>query len=96
MFTMSLCEDDLSSCIRAVCLKKSTKESYDIESFKLKKAFNTNSGNVELMIDNATIVKEAVEKFKIESQSFNIAQIVRKQTRPYCFINVTTVLKMCV
>ena len=95
MFTMSLCEGDPSSCIRAVCFEESmfeqfsTKQSYDIECFKLKKAFNTNSGNVEVMIDNATIIKEAADKFQIENQSFNIAQILRKECQRHRFIDVT-------
>ena len=95
MFTMSLCEGDPSSCIRAVCFEESmfeqfsTKQSYDIECFKLKKAFNTNSGNVEVMIDNATIIKEAADKFQIENQSFNIAQRLKKECQRHRFIDVT-------
>ena len=95
MFTMSLCEGDPSPCIRAVRFEESmfeqfsTKQSYDIECFKLKKAFSTNSGNVEVMIDNPTIIKEAADKFQIETQSFSIGQILRKECQQYCFLDVT-------
>ena len=52
-------------------------------------AFNTNSGNVEVMIDNATLINEVADKFQIENQSFNIAQTLRKECQRYCFIDVT-------
>ena len=46
MFTMRRCEDDPTSTIRAICFEENmfgqfnTKESYDLQSFKLKKGIN--------------------------------------------------------
>ena len=95
MFTMSLCEEDPSRTIRAVCFEENMfgqfnmKESYDLQSFKLKKGINASNNDVELVIDHTTSIKKAADQFDIEKQFFTIAEILRKESQGHRFINIT-------
>ena len=67
MFSLSLCDNQPSSTIRAVCFNKDmfpnfeTNVTYDLESFKLKKAFG-NSSFLELLLDRDTKVSTATSQ----------------------------------
>ena len=93
MFSLNLCDKDPSSTIRAVCFNTDlfsnfeTDVTYDLESFKVKKAFG-NSSSLELLLDNDTKVSTAASQLKITDHTFNISQILRKETENIIFINL--------
>lgn len=93
MFSLNLCDKDPSSTIRAVCFNTDlfsnfeTDVTYDLESFKVKKAFG-NSSSLELLLDNDTKVSTAASQLKITDHTFNISQILRKETENIRFINL--------
>ena len=93
MFSLNLCDKDPSSTIRAVCFNTDlfsnfeTDVTYDLESFKVKKAFG-NSSSLELLLDNDTKVSTAASQLKITDHTFNISQILREETENIRFINL--------
>ena len=93
MFSLNLCDKDPSSTIRAICFNTDlfsnfeTDVTYDLESFKVKKAFG-NSSSLELLLDNDTKVSTAASQLKITDHTFNISQILRKETENIIFINL--------
>ena len=93
MFSLNLSDKDPSSTIRAVCFNTDlfsnfeTDVTYDLESFKVKKAFG-NSSSLELLLDNDTKVSTAASQLKITDHTFNISQILRKETENIRFINL--------
>ena len=95
MFSMNLCGKDSCTTIQAVCFDDSmfeefkAKQSYDVESFRLKKGFGTSSNEVEVLIDHSTSVEESPDQFAVEKKCFNIAAILRKESQVFHFIDIT-------
>lgn len=93
MFSLNLCDNQPSSTIRAVCFNKDmfpnfeTNVTYDLESFKLKKAFG-NSSSLELLLDRDTKVSTATSQLTVADHTFNISQILRNETENIRFINL--------
>ena len=93
MFSLNLCDNQPSSTIRAVCFNKDmfpnfeTNVTYDLESFKLKKAFG-NSSFLELLLDRDTKVSTATSQLTVADHTFNISQILRNETENIRFINL--------
>ena len=94
MFSMNLCGKDTSSTIRAVCFsepmfsKFEPNKTYDINQFKVKKAYGKSTSNVELLIDNETRVSMSTSQFALEDQSFTISQILTNETKNVRFIKL--------
>ncbi len=94
MFYMNLCGKDTSSTIRAVCFsepmfsKFEQNKTYDINKFKVKKAYGKSTSNVELLIDNETHMSMSASQFALEDQSFTISQILRNETKNVRFIKL--------
>ena len=93
MFSLNLCDKEPSSTIRAVCFNKDmfpnfeSNVRYDLESFKLKKAFG-NSSTLELLLDRDTKVSSATSQLEITDHTFNISQILRHETDNIRFMNL--------
>lgn len=93
MFSLSLCDKDPSSTLRAVCFnedmfsKFETTGIYDFQKYKLKKGFGS-LNQVELLIDQFTMVEKAEIQLKIKGSSFTISQILRGETQGIRFINL--------
>lgn len=95
MFSLNLCDKEPSSTIRAVCFNKDMfpnfemNVTYDLESFKLRKAFG-NSSTLELLLDHDTNFSTAtsLQQLQITDHTFNISQILRHETDNIRFINL--------
>lgn len=94
MFSMNLCGRDPSSTIRAICFsegmfsKFQPNTTYNLNQFKVKKAFGKSSSNVELLVDNDTNVSTSTSQFALEEHSFTISQILNNETENVRFINL--------
>jgi hypothetical protein len=93
MFSMTLCDQNTTSTIRAVCFqdvmfdKFEVTRTYDLKSFKIKKGMG--SGNdVEMLITEETEVAESLIRFNIEIMWFKLSQIVRQHTQNIRFLNL--------
>jgi DNA-directed RNA polymerase subunit RPC12/RpoP len=64
-------------------------ETYDISEYKVKKAYGNNPNcSIELLIDPATNVSSSTTPIAMEQHTFNISQILRKETGDLKFINL--------
>ena len=64
-------------------------ETYDISEYKVKKAYGNNRNcSIELLIDPATKVSSSTTPIAMEQHTFNISQILRKETGDLKFINL--------
>lgn len=94
MFSMSLVEKDTSSTIRAICFEEEmfsqfqTRVTYDMKSFKLKRAFGQNSSEVEVLLDHGTSIEKSPQQFTVEKKQFPIAAILRKESQGFRFIDI--------
>lgn len=83
MFTMTLCDENTSSTIKAVSFEKDVYESYqpkstyNLQNFKIKKGMG---GDIEIHVNASTNVTLTQHQFKIEANHFTIAQIIRGET----------------
>jgi hypothetical protein len=93
MFSINLCDQDLSSTVRAVCFDKNMFDkfeangTYDFEQFKVKKGYGS-TNTVEILIDQSTLVKKAASQMKLKECCFTISQILRGDTCHIRFINL--------
>lgn len=94
MFTMTLCDRETTSTIRAVCFEGSmfnkfaTTKTYDLKYFKLKKGMG-NYSDLEVLITPETKVTDSIFQFTIEKKSFKISQILRRETSNVRFLSIT-------
>jgi len=82
MFTMTLCDEDTSSTIKAACFKEDLYSKFDVATtyilhrFKVKKL----SGHMmEIHIDTSTNVSKSQIQYNIEKSAFTISQILRHE-----------------
>ena len=93
MFTMTLCDRETTSTIRAVCFEGSmfnkfeTTKTYDLKYFKLKKGMG-NYSILEVLITPETKVTDSIFQFTIEKKSFKICQILRRETSNVRFLSI--------
>ena len=91
MFTIMLCDEDISSTIKAVCIYEDRYDEFEVSStyvlerFKIKKMGSA----VELHIEPATNVTKALTQFNIEKHQFNLAQIIRGETANSPYVHIT-------
>ena len=94
MFTMTLCDRDTTSTIRAVCFEEvmfnkfTATKTYDLKYFKLKQGFG-NYNDLELLITSDTKVSDSMFQFTIEKKSFKISQLLRSETSNVKFLSIT-------
>jgi hypothetical protein len=86
MFSMTLCDRDSSSTIRAVFFdegvykKFQPTKTYDMKDFKVKKGFGGYS-DMEIVVSAEAQVDESVVQFPIEKSTFKINQILRREQK---------------
>ena len=84
LFSMTLCDKDTSSTIRAVSFDENmyerfkTTATYDLKCFKVKKGFRNEE--IEPLISREVEVNESLFQFAIEKTTFKVAQILRRET----------------
>ena len=92
MFTMTLCDKDPSSTVKAVCFDESffhqllPLKTYIIKGFKMKRGFNAIT--MQIHINSEAQVELSKLQYRIEKQTFNISQIIRKETANVKTLNV--------
>ena len=93
MFSMTLCDVDPTSMIRAVCFDSNVfdlfmaTKTYDLRGFKLEKGFG-NDNDVEILISGETKVTESLSQFAIDKRSLKISEILHRESSNVRFFNV--------
>ena len=93
MFSLNLCDEDQSSTIRAVCFNKDifpqleSKKTYQLDAFKLKRAFGDKTAP-ELLLDDETKNTLAANQVALENKMHTISQILRGETANERFLNL--------
>ena len=91
MFTMMLCDENISSTIKAVCFYEDRYKEFEVSStyviqhYKIKKMGSA----VEIHIEPTTKVTKALSQFNIETRQFNLAQILRGETGDTLCLHIT-------
>lgn len=105
MFLTNLCDQSSKATMRAVCFNKrmfpnfKASKSYDISSFKIKKAFSDND-SIEILLDRDVYVNSAATEVPVVACSnLKIKDILAQAKNPPRFINVVakvmTIHKPC-
>ena len=105
MFSMNLCDQSSKATMRAVCFNErmfpnfEASKSYDISSFKIKKAFSDND-SIEILLDRDAYVNSAATEVPVVACSnLKIKDILAQAKNPPRFINVVakvmTIHKPC-
>ena len=85
MFSVTLCNEDQSSTIRAVCFTKDVfskiepKKTYILEEFKLKQSYGDKSAS-ELLLDHEMKISLSATQVAMQHTAHTIAQILRGET----------------
>ena len=93
MFSVTLCNEDQSSTIRAVCFTKDVfskiepKKTYILEEFKLKQSYGDKSAS-ELLLDHETKISLSATQVAMQHTAHTIAQILQGETTSERFLNV--------
>lgn len=91
MFTMTLCDENPEHTIKAVSFHKdlyellNPTETYIIKKFKAK---NDVGNKIQIHLDTGTEIERSATQIKIEKKTFNIAQILRKETSNITMLNI--------
>ena len=90
MFSLNLCDQDPSTTVRAICFNKDmfTKiqpsTTYDIESFKYKKAYGP-SNSLKLLFDSQT---KTASQIQMSEQLYSVSQVLSGETANTRFLNL--------
>lgn len=92
MFSMTLCDKDPSATIKAVCFEESffhvlqPLKTYILKGYKIKRGFGITT--MQIQINSDAQIELSKLQYKIEKQTFNISQIIRKETQNIKTLNV--------
>ena len=94
MFSMNLCDQSSKATLRAVCFNQrmfpnfEASKSYDISSFKIKKAFSDND-SIEILLDGDACVNSAATEVPVVACSnLKIKHILAQAKNAPRFINL--------
>ena len=93
MFSLTLCDEDQSSTVRAVCFTKvvfekiEPRKTYKLEGFKLKKSYGDKTAP-ELLLNNETQITLSSTQVAMEHSNHTIAQILRGEATNERFLNI--------
>ena len=93
MFSMTLCDTDPTSMIRAVCFDSDVfdlfmgTKTYNLRGFRLKKGMG-NDNDIEILISGETKVTQSSLQFATEKRCLKISQILCRETSNVRFFKV--------